>query len=145
MASSLHRLLYLSRAAGPMASAEVDRLLQAARARNRESGLTGALLHYDGRFLQALEGEPQAVAACFERIRRDPRHADVLPLFEGTVGERCFEGWSMRYVAPAGSADRAVAAFLDQLRHDAQPGAVQQALALMQRLAQRDASQPQSA
>jgi hypothetical protein len=31
------------------------------------------------------------------------------------------------------------------LRHDAQPGAVQQALALMQRLAQRDASQPQSA
>lgn len=84
-----------------------------------------------------LEGDADAVAHCFERIRRDERHADVLRLFDGAATQRSFAGWAMRYVEPAGPGDRAVVAFLDQLRWQASPEAVQRAPALMQRLAQR--------
>lgn len=133
--SATYRLLYLSRATRALEPAEIDALLQDSRARNQAAGLTGALLHYDGRFLQVLEGEPEAVLACFDRIRGDSRHDDILPLIDGATKQRSFAGWAMRYVAPGQPGDRAVVAFLDQLRSHADPDAVHRALQLMQRLA----------
>lgn len=132
--SGLTCLLYLSTSCGPLPAAEVEALLHSARRNNDEAGVTGALLHYDDRFLQVLEGEPAAVEACFSRICRDPRHHDVRPLFSAAQPQRRFAGWSMRYLTPAG-ADRAVADFLDRLQQAPQPEAVQQALALLQGLA----------
>lgn len=136
--SGITCLLYLSTSSGPMPAEEVESLLCTARRRNEDAGVTGALLHYDDRFLQVLEGEPAAVEACFSRICADPRHRDVRPLFSAAQPQRRFADWSMRYLTPAG-ADRAVAAFLDRLQTSPQPEAVQQALALLQRLAQNTA------
>lgn len=135
--AAIYRLLYLSRATRPLEAAEIEALLQQSRGRNRDAGLTGALLHYGGHFLQVLEGDADAVTACFERIQRDDRHAEILPLADGATSQRAFGDWAMRWVTPGGPGDRAVVAFLEQLRRQASPASVQQALALMQRLAQR--------
>lgn len=141
--SAIYRLLYLSRASRTLEPADLDGLLQHARERNRDAGLTGALLHYGGHFLQVLEGDADAVAQCFERIRRDDRHAEVQPLLDGTAAQRTFAGWAMRHVTPSGPGDRAVLAFLDQLHRQASPEAVHSAMLLMQRLAERADAEPQ--
>lgn len=133
--SGLQCLLYMSRATGEMAPEDVDRLLDGARQRNRSRGVTGALLHYDGRFLQVLEGEAEAIDQCFGRIQGDRRHEQITPLYRAPIEAARFPEWSMRYVSSAGRADRAVSSFLDQLQVHPTEESVKQAITLLHRLA----------
>lgn len=128
-------LLYMSRATRPMAAGEIDQLLARARLRNEALGVTGALLHYGGRFVQVLEGEPEAVEGCFRRILDDPRHAQVLRLHAEAITAPRFMHWSMRYIGATGTPDRTVESFLDQLERDPTPERVRQAIELLHRLA----------
>ena len=138
--SGLRCLLYMSHATREMAPGEIDRLLERARTRNRVNGVTGALLHYGGHFMQVLEGEASAVEQCFERIRTDPRHAQITPLFSGDIDAPRFPDWSMRYVSSGSQPDRAVAAFLDQIEKKPCAESVRQAIALLHRLAAGNAA-----
>ena len=140
--SGLQCLLYMSHATRAMTREEIDRLLNGARERNRLRGVTGALLHYDGRFVQVLEGEAAAVDQCFALIQTDPRLAQITPLYRGPIEAARFPQWSMRYVSPDGPGDRAVAAFLDQLQRRPMPETVAQAITLLHRLAGNDATPP---
>ncbi len=140
--SGLQCLLYMSRATRAMAQEEIDRLLHGARERNWLRGVTGALLFYDGRFMQVLEGEAAAVDQCFSLIQTDPRHERVTPLHRGPIEAARFPEWSMRYVRLDGPGDRTVAAFLDQLQRQPTPDAVQQAITLLHRLASATAESP---
>lgn len=127
-------LLYMSRATREMAPGEIDQLLERARARNASLGVTGALLHYGGRFIQVLEGDADAVEGCFRRILDDPRHAQVTRLHGEPIEAPRFREWSMRYISATGTADRAVEAFLDRLERQPTPDSVRQAIALLHRL-----------
>lgn len=140
--SGLQCLLYVSHATRAMSPEEIDRLLHGARERNRLRGVTGALLYYDGRFVQVLEGEAAAVEQCFSRIRTDPRHEQVTPLHREPIEAARFPQWSMRYVSLDGPGDRAVAAFLDQLQRQPTPETVKQAITLLHRLAGTAADSP---
>lgn len=133
--SDLQCLLYMSTASREMAPGELDAMLQRARARNESLGITGALLHYGGRFVQVLEGQADAVEQCFERISADTRHGAVTRIHSGPIAAPSFPDWSMRYVVNAGSPDRAVSAFLDGLQRQPSPETVRQAIALLGRLA----------
>jgi hypothetical protein len=73
----IEQLVYVSRAAPSLSAADLYDIIRTAHNRNPASGLTGALLLLDGRFVQVLEGPPHAVRACFGRIGRDPRHHDI--------------------------------------------------------------------
>ena len=133
--SDLQCLLYMSTAKREMAPGELDAMLLRARVRNQSQGITGALLHYGGRFVQVLEGEPAAVEQCFERISTDSRHGAVTRIHSGPLAAPSFPDWSMRYVVNAGPPDRAVTSFLDELQRQPSPETVRQAIALLGRLA----------
>ncbi|WP_341893527.1 BLUF domain-containing protein [Variovorax sp. YR752] len=132
--SGLQCLLYMSRATREMTALEVDALLERARVLNAAQGVTGALLHYDSRFVQVLEGAPAAVESCFERILGDPRHEQITRLHSEMIAAPRFPDWSMRYVSASGQPDRAVVAFLGQLQSRPSGDSVRQAIALLQRL-----------
>ena len=72
-----------------------DLLLAQCRTNNGDLGITGALLHHEGHFLQVLEGAEETVRALLTRIKRDPRHTDFVLLFAGTTPTRVFGDWSM--------------------------------------------------
>jgi hypothetical protein len=62
---------------------------------NALNGLTG-LLMFDGvRFLQVLEGPPDAVQSTFERIAKDRRHFALVMLRDHEIVQRAFGGWAM--------------------------------------------------
>jgi hypothetical protein len=67
--------------------------------RNRQVQITGALVHDDLWFLQALEGEQQVVKATFDRIARDKRHANAKVIRLANVPARLFGEWSMGFAA----------------------------------------------
>lgn len=95
---SLFRLIYRSEDRLPAGSGHVAALaaiVECAAHRNRHLGLSGALVHRPGRFLQVLEGPAPALEDVFERICRDPRHADIALLEFAPVDQPCFAGWTM--------------------------------------------------
>ena len=99
---STYTLVYVSRAvgaaAGATAGAEIEAILATARRKNPVCGVTGALLVTEGRFVQALEGERDAVRAMFDRISLDPRHTDVEVLSSQFADQPRFKEWSMAFV-----------------------------------------------
>lgn len=95
------RLIYVSRPTalriGPDFLETCDEVLLVSRRNNAALGVTGALVASPDVFAQVLEGERVAVSDLFARIRRDPRHTDVVLLDMCEVAERRFARWSMAF------------------------------------------------
>jgi hypothetical protein len=94
---SLFQIVYKSTASESFSRADLKALLQDSVQRNAQSGVTGLLLHFDGTFMQTLEGEEPVVISLFEKISRDPRHHDVIPLTHGPISRRDFSNSAMAF------------------------------------------------
>lgn len=95
---------YTSVATEPFDDESLSRLLESSRASNGRVGLTGMLLHREGRFIQFLEGPASAVRQLFATIAADRRHERLRVLLEDEVDERQFAEWTMGYQAVDDSA-----------------------------------------
>jgi len=88
-------LVYTSLPRIEMSKAKLDEITRISIRNNRKSGITGILLGIEGRYLQFLEGEDEAVLQLFERIKQDPRHYELNKWVQGHSDERVFSDWSM--------------------------------------------------
>ena len=107
MSDTTFRLIYRSRSLIPADSrkAVLGEIFSAARANNKRQDITGALLLSGDHFVQALEGDEQAVQALYEHISSDERHEDVTVVDERRLESRTFGKWSMAQVSEDGGAD----------------------------------------
>jgi Sensors of blue-light using FAD len=96
-----YRLIYSSEAAPGLAAADLEKMLEESRVRNKVYGITGVLLFVDGAFMQILEGEKEDVLGLMERIERDPRHSGIKVFYAEEVDERAFASWRMAYLSPS--------------------------------------------
>lgn len=108
-------LAYLSSAAVPLDSAELSDVLAVSQRNNARDRVTGLLCHYDGSFLQFLEGGADDVNRTFSRICADPRHRGMIEVYRKPIGARAFGDWSMGVVKPE-RMDAAQQAFCTGLR-----------------------------
>lgn len=97
----LIQLVYASRLTPGTSGTEITSIVDVSRRNNARAGITGALCFNVDYFLQCLEGERQVVNATYQRILRDPRHADAVILRYAEVATRDFSDWSMGYVTGA--------------------------------------------
>ena len=99
----VHALAYVSTPAVPFTDRDLSDLLLSARSWNAEHGVTGKLLvleDADGalvQFAQWIEGPPDQLAACLDRIRADERHRVHDVHDHGEVAGRRFPGWDMAF------------------------------------------------
>jgi hypothetical protein len=92
----LVRLVYASKAAGPINNELVNNILTQSRKYNAETGITGVLCVCHGNvFLQVLEGSRVEVNRLYAKLARDTRHTDVTLLDYAEITERRFYGWRM--------------------------------------------------
>jgi hypothetical protein len=89
------QLTYISTATAGVSQVQVDAILAASRRNNGRNAITGLLLYDGQRFLQALEGPPDAVNAAYTRIKADPRHRAVVMLSSREIEARAFGEWAM--------------------------------------------------
>jgi hypothetical protein len=89
--------VYTSTATRHLTDDDLAELLRQCARNNERTGLTGLLLHRDGRFMQVLEGPDDAVEAVFATIAADPRHTDVRQLLDEQIASRRFPAWSMGF------------------------------------------------
>ena len=93
----MYHLVYTSHAARSFTEEDLVSLLKECRAFNRDHGITGMLLHIQGKFIQVLEGSMEEVVGLFERIAIDTRHTRVAVVVEGDSANRIFKDWSMGF------------------------------------------------
>ena len=90
-------LVYASTATNAFSSNELLEWVQPFREKNVRLGITGLLLYKHGSFMQALEGEEEAVRALYAAIRVDQNHHHVLTLVAMPIAARQFPDWSMGF------------------------------------------------
>lgn len=89
--------LYRSSAAPGLDSPTLDYLLEKSRIRNLELGLSGCLHYENGVFFQCLEGPPSALYPLLSKLEEDSRHVNFTVLAQGSLGQRIFDQWQMRF------------------------------------------------
>jgi hypothetical protein len=92
----LGHIIYLSESTlrGPVDN-DLAEIHATANYLNAKVGVTGLLLYNAGQFLQILEGQQQVLEMVFQKIERDPRHANVCRLVTEPIGRRLFPSWNM--------------------------------------------------
>ncbi len=96
---SLFHLVYISSAKPGFGRAQLRMLLERSREKNLALGVTGLLLHHEGKLLQVLEGEERTVRGLFETIRADSRHVGCTSLLEEEIPARQYPQWAMAFRA----------------------------------------------
>lgn len=94
----MKRIIYASQATSDFPPEELIALLEKSRSKNERTGLSGMLLYSSQSFLQVLEGDEEALAAAYARIRADARHTNLRLLMDAEVSAPCSptgrSGWS---------------------------------------------------
>lgn len=93
----MKRIIYCSQATHDLSPDELVALLETARHRNEQVGLSGMLLYCSQSFLQVLEGDASALDATYARIFADPRHTNLRLLMDATVAAPLFPDWTMGF------------------------------------------------
>lgn len=99
MGNDLKQLIYCSDARKAMDPMALRSILDLARTRNAELGITGMLLYSNAHFIQVLEGESDVLDALYSKIANDSRHDHVRTLMSLSLKARDFPNWSMAYRA----------------------------------------------
>lgn len=93
----LYQLIYESKATRSFGEEEIETLLAMSRAANARRNITGILLYRHGTFTQVLEGDESEIRPLLEKIKRDPRHHNLVVRLEQSIDVRSFPNWSMAY------------------------------------------------
>lgn len=92
-------ICYVSTVAPNLADSDIKDILTNSRNSNNHDRITGILLFSEGNFFQVLEGKKNTVTALFERIKMDPRHYDLIPIFRKEIAEREFEDYEVDFLS----------------------------------------------
>ena len=90
-------MVYASIRAASFSADALGEMVGRAAFKNAQLGITAVLLHQQGTFLHAVEGEASAVRSLFATIHADPRHEQTQVLVEIDVSRRLFTGQSMGF------------------------------------------------
>lgn len=94
--SRLERLIYGSTATGRTDNLmNLVAILAESQRNNDRDGLTGALAAHEGRYVQVIEGQSDALDSLLRRLARDNRHRDIVVFSRDPVEVRAFDGWVM--------------------------------------------------
>ena len=90
----MRQYLYTSRSTEVCREPALDAILEVSRHNNALEGLSGLLWANGTSFLQVLEGDDQAVSSLIDRLIKDPRHRDMVPLVDRKIETREFGYWA---------------------------------------------------
>jgi hypothetical protein len=91
----LRQIVYISAALKPADEAMLRDIFGVSYRNNERRGITGLLLHVEGSFMQALEGDHHILDELMQRIARDRRHKSLSILTDEPITQRSFGAWGM--------------------------------------------------
>ena len=92
-----YQIVYYSEATKLFTEQEIIELLIKANQYNSARGITGCLVYANNKFIQILEGEHDKVVELYEKIKKDPRHKNILTVIEMSVSQKLFANLGMGF------------------------------------------------
>lgn len=115
MQAPLNRLIYRSQSLLPGMAEErllaLDGILQHAREKNAQAGLTGVLLFDGETFLQLVEGSMPGLENLYATLACDSRHENIDLIDLMPIGTREYGRWDMAFLDGANPAHSALRRF----------------------------------
>jgi len=93
----IYYLLYYGVESFKFEQKDFEELLNQARERNGQLGITGKLIYCEGTFIQVLEGDEHAIKEVYQSIEKDSRLIATKLVAEGLADKRYFKDWSMDF------------------------------------------------
>ncbi|MBF0203757.1 MAG: EAL domain-containing protein [Desulfamplus sp.] len=93
----VYTVIYVSKASESLTDDEIKQILDSARKKNSELGITGFLIYNKGYFLQLLEGRQDSIDELLRKIVDDQRHNDARIVLRTFNERRLFADWTMGY------------------------------------------------
>ncbi|MEL7145997.1 MAG: BLUF domain-containing protein [Bacteroidota bacterium] len=95
----LYSIIYTSNSTTVWTEKELTTLLNVAQSKNSVLGITGILMHINGKFIQVLEGENlSSLELLMSHIANDDRHTDLFELMKSPIDKRQFSKWTMGFL-----------------------------------------------
>lgn len=91
-----HTICYLSKAEA-LKDSELKSMFDFILMKNPTLNITGALLYYNGFFLQVLEGKKEVITDLFLNIRKDKRHKNIMLILDQKIENRIFENYEATF------------------------------------------------
>jgi hypothetical protein len=123
----MHRLLYVSESHIEQSHVQstVANIVAHSQVKNKQLGVTGALLFTGKHFAQILEGSPEAIDMLMAYIYSDTRHGKIVVIDKSPITRRRFADWQMAYHGPSQFVSRHVAKLLHPSSRSEQRRAVE--------------------
>ena len=86
-----YAICYVSTANNSLESNEVVEILDQTEVRNNQIGIRGFLIYSEGNFIEVIEGEEKMIKELFLTIKDDPRHKNIIIIFEKLCDKELFE------------------------------------------------------
>ena len=89
---------YVSSANRDINQDEVAELLDQTEIRNNNMGVNGLLIYSSGNFFEVIEGEETKIKDLFENIKEDPRHRNIMMVFEKEIDKPLFDDKEANFI-----------------------------------------------
>jgi len=90
---------YVSTANRDLNQEEVAELLDLTEIRNNIEGVNGLLIYSGGNFFEVIEGEETKIKELFENINEDPRHRNIMMVFEKEIDKPLFDDKEANFIS----------------------------------------------
>ena len=94
---SLYTICYVSKAAPELQEQDIEELFNYTSQANNKNGVSGILLHSLGNFFQVLEGNEKHLLQLFEKIKEDPRHAEMYEVYNKRTHHPVFDNYKSTF------------------------------------------------
>ena len=97
MDETLVHIGYVSKAVDAATEEQLKSILTVAHKNNSAFNITGMLVYSERSFFQVIEGPQHNIKKLLTIIENDPRHKNILVLFDEEITQRNFSNWSMSF------------------------------------------------
>ena len=90
---------YVSTANRDLNQEEVAELLELTEIRNNKEAVNGLLIYSGGNFFEVIVGEEAKIKNLFKNIKLDPRHRNIMMVFEKEIDKPLFEDSEANFIS----------------------------------------------
>ncbi|GAA4277204.1 BLUF domain-containing protein [Aquimarina mytili] len=88
-----YTISYVSTSNPNVSDIDITQLMDYVKTQNCLLNITGILIYSDGNFLQVLEGAKEVITTLFEKIKKDPRHYNIIKMLDKEISDTSFSDY----------------------------------------------------
>jgi len=94
-----YAISYVSTASRNLEEEKIENILRISEENNNKNNVTGLLLFSEGNFFQIVEGRKEDITELYKKIEKDPRHHNIIKLFEKRIHKEAFDGYKSDFIS----------------------------------------------